>query len=171
MSDDLGLGALTGGTSNSQLFKKHFSHNLRPRNCSGQSCACAPDCRRRPAEAFFDSLPLSLSRGVARVPHGAAVNRAAAGPRMIVCYMRLHPTDSGPLSRSPVCQKPLSPPWSRAWFPEFAPTSAAPRPASRTVRLEHFHIDDQRRDSHQQVPGVTQLGLLSLTILIVMKGN
>src|SRR5215468_1898501 len=33
--------------------------------------------RLQPAEAFFDSFPLSLAHGVARVPRGATIYRAA----------------------------------------------------------------------------------------------
>jgi hypothetical protein len=47
--------------------------------------------RLQSAEAFFDSLPLSLVHGVARVPRVAVVNRAAARARIILRYMRRHP--------------------------------------------------------------------------------
>ena len=46
--------------------------------------------RLQSAEAFFDSLLLSSVHGVARVPGGAVVNRAAARPRMILRNMQRH---------------------------------------------------------------------------------
>ena len=46
--------------------------------------------RLQPAEAFLDPLSLSLAEGVTRVPRGAAINRAAAAPRMVLRHMRRH---------------------------------------------------------------------------------
>src|SRR5579872_4868812 len=39
--------------------------------------------RLQPAEAFFDPLPLLLADGVARVPRGAGIDRAAAAPSQV----------------------------------------------------------------------------------------
>src|SRR5215472_15817797 len=47
--------------------------------------------RLQPAETFFDSLPLYLADGVARVPRRASINRASARPFVILRHMRRHP--------------------------------------------------------------------------------
>jgi hypothetical protein len=74
---------IVGGASESKN-SVHFAHSAMPH---------LPHQRNRlhPAEAFFDSLPLLLTEGVTRVPRGAAINRAAAGARIILCYMQRHP--------------------------------------------------------------------------------
>src|ERR1700722_19860932 len=46
--------------------------------------------RLQPAEAFFDSLPLSLADGVARVPRRASIDRAAARPFVVLPHLRRH---------------------------------------------------------------------------------
>jgi hypothetical protein len=47
--------------------------------------------RLQPAETFFDPLPLPLTDGVACVPRGAAINRAAAAALVVLRHMRPHP--------------------------------------------------------------------------------
>src|SRR5215831_1439025 len=45
----------------------------------------------QPPEALFDSLPLSLADGIARVPRRASIDRAAATPFVVLRHMRCHP--------------------------------------------------------------------------------
>jgi len=47
--------------------------------------------RLQPAEALFDSLPLSLADGIARVPRRASIDRAAATPFVVLRHVRRHP--------------------------------------------------------------------------------
>jgi hypothetical protein len=44
--------------------------------------------RLQPAEAFFDPFPLLLAEGVARVPRGAAINRAAPASSQVLTQGR-----------------------------------------------------------------------------------
>src|SRR5271157_1290629 len=46
--------------------------------------------RLQPAEAFFNSLPLSLAQGISGVPSGAPINRAAAWSFVVLRHMRRH---------------------------------------------------------------------------------
>src|ERR1700747_3812072 len=45
----------------------------------------------QPAEAFFDSLPLSLADGIAGVPRRASIDRAPPRSFVVLCHMRRHP--------------------------------------------------------------------------------
>src|SRR5690349_5003628 len=108
MSNALISGVVAVPESNSRLCRTHFGLDLDRRNCRDQithahqivgragesknpihaADATMPNFahqrdRLQPAEALFDSLPLSLAHRVARVPRGAAVNRAAA-PAFVV---------------------------------------------------------------------------------------
>jgi hypothetical protein len=44
--------------------------------------------RLQPAEAFFDTLPLRLADGIARVPGRSPINGTTAGPFIVLGYMR-----------------------------------------------------------------------------------
>src|SRR5580765_9043652 len=115
-STGLIFGVLGVSESNSKLSRTHFGLDLQRRSCSHQVAhahqivsgagegeqpmhfahSAMPHLPHQrdsfqPAEAFFDSLPLSLAHGVARVPRDAAIDRATARPRMILCHMRRHP--------------------------------------------------------------------------------
>jgi hypothetical protein len=96
------LGGTQPSASNSLLLEQHAGPDLPHRNCGGQVShahqivggagegkypvhfvhPAMPNLsherdRLQPAEAFFDPFPLPLTDGVARVPRGAAINRAA----------------------------------------------------------------------------------------------
>jgi hypothetical protein len=60
---------IVGGAGEGK-YPVHFVHPAMP-NLSHERD------RLQPAEAFFDPFPLPLTDGVARVPRGAAINRAA----------------------------------------------------------------------------------------------
>src|SRR5215469_10416125 len=62
----------------------HFANSAMPNFSQERN-------RLQPAEAFFDALPLSLAHCVARVPRGAAINRAAAGSSQVLRHVRRHP--------------------------------------------------------------------------------
>jgi hypothetical protein len=49
-----------------------------------------PRHRLQPAKTFFDALPLLLADLVSRVPRGARIDGAAAGPRMVLRHMWRH---------------------------------------------------------------------------------
>lgn len=65
--------------------------------------------RFQPAEAFFDSLPLSWTENITGMTRGAAINRAATRPRMILRDMRRHLQIPLLFHKSRV-SNPLSPP-------------------------------------------------------------
>ena len=116
MLNGLIFGVLGVPESNSKLCRTHFGLDLQRRSCSRQIAhayqivsgagegeqpmhfahSAMPHLphqgdRFQPAEAFFDPLPLSLAHGIARMPRGAAIERAAARPGMILRQVRRHP--------------------------------------------------------------------------------
>ena len=115
MSKALIVGVLAVPESNSRLCRTHFGLDLRRQNCvqvphahqivgrAGEgedpihsahptmaNLAHERD-RLQPPEALFDTLPLSLAHRIARVPRGAAVNRAAAPAFVVLRHRRRDP--------------------------------------------------------------------------------
>src|SRR5438094_7497453 len=116
MSNGLISGVFVASASNSMLLATYVvGPDLRHRNCDGQVShahqivggagegkypvhfvhPAMPNLshqrdRLQPAEAFFDPFPLLLTDGVARVPSGAAINRAAPASFQVLRYVRRH---------------------------------------------------------------------------------
>ena len=124
-------GVFVASGSNSMLLKTHVGLDLYPRNCRGQvshahqvedragegklpvhfahpSMAKLAHERNRlqPAKAFFNPLSLSLTEGISRVPRGAAINRTATPPCMILRDVGRYPQIPA-LAHEVMCVEPL----------------------------------------------------------------
>jgi hypothetical protein len=136
MSNGLISGVLVVSGSNSMLLKTHVGPDLGHQNCGGQVShahqivggagpgkdpvhfahpAMSDLSHQRdgfqPAETFFAPRPLLLAQGIPRVPYGAAINRAASSPGLVLRHVRRNITRKCRHSATnPDVSKPLSPP-------------------------------------------------------------
>ena len=118
--------------------------------------------RLQPAEAFFDSLPLSLADGVARVPRRASIDRAAARPFVVLPHMRRHVDIPALGHESLRVESLVSAHRHRLRARQLLQHDQRRIAFCRAIGLEHFRGHDQPvAVLHQQIPAVTQLRLLA----------
>jgi hypothetical protein len=172
--------------SNAMLLETHVSPDLHRGNCGGQvshahqivgegKCPVhfahpavpnLPHERNRlePSETFFYPLPLLLADGVTRVPRGATINRAAAASSQVLRHVRPHAQIAALLHKPERVESFVAADGQRLRAGKLFHHDQ--RIAfRRPVGLEYFRIHDQPvAILDQQVPAVTQLGLLPLAL-------
>ena len=119
--------------------------------------------RLQPAEAFFDPFPLLLADGVTRVPRGAAINRAAPASSQVLRHVWRHAQMAALLHKPERVEPSVTAHRQRLRAGKPLHHDQRRIAFRRTVRLKDFRVHDQSvAVLHQQVPAVTQPGLLPL---------
>src|SRR5579864_6742582 len=117
--------------------------------------------RLQPSETFFNALPLSLADSIAGVARGTCVNGAPASAPIILRHVRCYSQMAtfGHEIRSVISLVPAHGHWLRTRnLLQHNQRRVALRCA---IGLEYFCVHDQSVSVlHQQIPAVTQLGLL-----------
>src|ERR1700730_395654 len=115
----------------------------------------------QPSETFFDALPLLLADSIAGVARGTCVNGAPASAPIILRHVRCYSQMAafGHEIRSVISLVPAHCHWLRTRnLLQHNQRSVALR---GPISLEYFCVHDQSVSVlHQQIPAVTQLGLL-----------